>query len=816
MRTVAYLLQTQRAWLRSWLGLALLLAVVGGGVLAVGAGARRTDTAYPRFLASSDVSDVFVGTNSAVAPNDPHNPLPAIGRLPEVQSAAMADFLLLTVVTPGGFQLDVNSVTPIAVVDPDFARSLDRFKVLQGRLADPGRADEVTVSFPLADDPQAHLRVGDTLTVRPVSPQAFSGPPPADGIINRSRSPFDPAAVRTVRVTGIVVSPVANDFPPLAPLQRGNVYFTPAFARQNAANMNVFPLMAVKLHRGAADLHAFEREAQRLVAAQNPSPSQDSQYQQLNFLTGGDHVAVVQSTIHVQAVALGLLAALAALVLLLVLAQGVARRILLDSSDNVALRALGATSGQLWTASMLRVLVAAAAGACGAVAVAVALSPLTPIGSARDAEPSPGVALDAAIVVGGAAALLLLLLLFAAVPAWRAAAAGAAQDGTTPRGSRLAELLARAGFPAAAVAGVRFALEPGRGRTAVPVRSAITACILAAATVGGALTFTASIGHLADSPRLYGWNWDADTANLFQADVAARTIASRPWVGAVSTGTHWDVDVDNDHVAVMAMEPVKGALEPVLLSGRAPQSDGEIVLGSQTDAAVPLGGQVTVRVGDSTRRMRLVGRGVIPIFNDTARLGIGAWMPFGALPKLLSPNPAPADTILVRFAGDPQSAYHSMAALFGASVIDLPETPSGLASFSGLSAMPVVLGGVLAAGAIATLVHAVLTSVRRRRRELAILKTLGFMRGQVAAAVAWQTTTVAAVAALIGAPIGPAAGRWAWTLFASAEGVVSEPVVPLAWLLLLVPAALLLANLVAAIPGRYAARTSPAIVLRAE
>jgi predicted lysophospholipase L1 biosynthesis ABC-type transport system permease subunit len=106
--------------------------------------------------------------------------------------------------------------------------------------------------------------------------------------------------------------------------------------------------------------------------------------------------------------------------------------------------------------------------------------------------------------------------------------------------------------------------------------------------------------------------------------------------------------------------------------------------------------------------------------------------------------------------------------------------------------------------------------VQRRRRDLAVLKTLGFVRGQVAATVAWQTTTIAAVAVIVGAPVGAAVGRWAWTVFAGQQGLVAEPELPLWSLLLLVPVALLLANLVAAIPGRFAARTSPAIVLRAE
>ena len=67
----------------------------------------------------------------------------------------------------------------------------------------------------------------------------------------------------------------------------------------------------------------------------------------------------------------------------------------------------------------------------------------------------------------------------------------------------------------------------------------------------------------------------------------------------------------------------------------------------------------------------------------------------------------------------------------------------------------------------------------------------------------------------IGLPLGIGAGRWAWNLFAARIGVVPEPVVP-SVLLLVIPATLALANLIALAPGRAAARIRPAVVLRAE
>jgi ABC-type antimicrobial peptide transport system permease subunit len=169
---------------------------------------------------------------------------------------------------------------------------------------------------------------------------------------------------------------------------------------------------------------------------------------------------------------------------------------------------------------------------------------------------------------------------------------------------------------------------------------------------------------------------------------------------------------------------------------------------------------------------------------------------------------------LVRFAAgvDKKRALGSLeeaSALTG-------EKPVDLANFNRVDSMPFVIGGLLGVVAIATLVHTLMTSIRRRRRDLAILKTLGFERRQVWRTVAWQATTIVLVALAIGLPLGVAGGRWAWTIFADELGIVPEPVIPLAAILLVIPAGIIAANLIAALPARLAARTRPALVLRAE
>ncbi len=129
---------------------------------------------------------------------------------------------------------------------------------------------------------------------------------------------------------------------------------------------------------------------------------------------------------------------------------------------------------------------------------------------------------------------------------------------------------------------------------------------------------------------------------------------------------------------------------------------------------------------------------------------------------------------------------------------------------------PLVLGAVLALLAVGTLAHVLLTGVQRRRRDLAVLRTLGLLRSQLLRVVSWQASALAAAALLVGLPLGVLAGRWAWVLFARSVGVAPGADIPVALVLAAIPVTLLLAIAVAAGPGWAAARIKPAAVLRSE
>jgi ABC-type lipoprotein release transport system permease subunit len=73
-----------------------------------------------------------------------------------------------------------------------------------------------------------------------------------------------------------------------------------------------------------------------------------------------------------------------------------------------------------------------------------------------------------------------------------------------------------------------------------------------------------------------------------------------------------------------------------------------------------------------------------------------------------------------------------------------------------------------------------------------------------------------AIGVVLGVPLGIAVGRWLWDLFAQEINAVPAPTVPVLQVVVIALGALVLANIVAAVPGRLAARTPTALVLRAE
>ena len=111
--------------------------------------------------------------------------------------------------------------------------------------------------------------------------------------------------------------------------------------------------------------------------------------------------------------------------------------------------------------------------------------------------------------------------------------------------------------------------------------------------------------------------------------------------------------------------------------------------------------------------------------------------------------------------------------------------------------------------------YALVIGIRRRRRDLAILKTLGFAAGRCGPGrVAGHDAGGSGV--VIGVPLGILVGRVAWRLVADGLGVTDHPTVPVFGLVAVAVAAIAARQRHRMAPGALAARTRPAVVLRSE
>jgi hypothetical protein len=235
--------------------------------------------------------------------------------------------------------------------------------------------------------------------------------------------------------------------------------------------------------------------------------------------------------------------------------------------------------------------------------------------------------------------------------------------------------------------------------------------------------------------------------------------------------------------------------------------------------------------------LQIVGTATMPAFGQAGgshlEMGIGAVMNYTLIPLFerdifdLPPGP---NAILIRYKHGvsveqgQKSLQHAVDLAGGGSgpgaapnnLIQNLERPAEIVNYRALGNTPIELGAVISGGALVALGLTLLSSVRRRRRDIALLKALGFSRRQVVVTIAVQSTIAVGLGALVGLPVGIVVGRSLWDLFANSIHAVPHVVVPTSTLLIIAAVALVMANAIAALPARIAARTSPAILLRAE
>jgi hypothetical protein len=804
-------LEARRRW-RSLVVVALLVALTAGTVLAAVAGARRGQSAWDRLWA------VTLPATIAVVPNQPGFDWSKIEGLPEVSATTLfvvQDGELITGSGPAGSFSSTNLGFPPG--GPGALHTVERPVVLAGRMSVDSQAGEVVASQEFMSE--HHLQVGAPLTVHlPTPAQAEAGFDPT------SAQPRGPLA--QVRIVGVIRSPFWLD----GPGSGGGVLPTYAFAQKydqyivgnDPAHTSVYLNALMRLKGGEAAIPAFKADLAR-VTHRSDIDVWD------NYQKFGGPVKKATSYEAAVLLAFGLAALLAALFLV---GQAVGRYVADSAEDLRVLQAMGLTRRMAAACAGAVLGLAAVAGATTGVAAALIASRWMPIGIAAYAEPHPGFNADWLVLAGGWAVAVLLVAGGTALLTWSALTARRAR--AAPRGSAVAGAAAAAGLPVAAVMGTRFALEPGRGRAAVPVFPAVMGAVAGVLGVLAAFTFSAGVSDAAAHPERFGVTWQLEAFyGLDGQDVGPSAQVSRAVAASPDVAGLLDIRVGGAQAKGVSIEsfeynPVGGKRVPVVLTaGTLPASPAGITLAPTTAQQLHAGVGAVLRLtgGPAPRMMTVTGIGFVPDGPHNS-YDQGAWLTPAGFDRLFGGAHYKFKFHLAALSLRPgialgpgmQAVNAAVATVKGGQNLGFspPQPDETVVILQDLSVLPTALGGFLALLAVGAVGYALTTAVRRRGRELAVLRALGLTGRQARLVIVTQATVLAVAGIAGGIPLGLVIARVVWRAVANFVPLAYQP--PLApWALILIgPATLLAANVLAVWPGWRAARLRASQVLRTE
>jgi hypothetical protein len=409
-----------------------------------------------------------------------------------------------------------------------------------------------------------------------------------------------------------------------------------------------------------------------------------------------------------------------------------------------------------------------------------------------------------------------------------------AQDAVvTPAGLALAS---RVASPSVAD-GVRAAY--GR-RSALPV---VVGGAVLAATVVAAAVFGSSLSRLVETPRSYGWTWDVagmtgsgygdldfdEAVHAFDTDPDVKSWTALGFLNAIS--------LNGELMTSMIAFERTSDVDLSVLEGSLPDSGDEVAIGASTAADRGLEVGDTVELGGVFDPFGATVSGIVvfpslgPILSDRVSTGTGLLLPEALFEapgrEHLAGEARGVATFVgvdIRSGADTPATRQRLLDRLGsldavgipASEYATPVRPPEIVDARSTRTVPVTVGIVLAAVAAIGAAFASWASVLSRRRDLAVLRALGFSSSQIRRSVRVHSLATMAGALVIGVPIGAIVGRVLWRGFANQLGVVPDPASPWVIVGLAVAGGLALAVLAAQLPAVLAARATPAAGLRAE
>ena len=727
--------------------LIIVIALASGAVMATAAGGRRSSTSYDRFLVWAGGGDVITGGMAADSSEEGDAKLSALAALPQVESASRS------ILIGDGIRL-TDGRTFLGTMYPaafDFTNpAVGRIKVMRGRLPRPEAADEAVVGFVTAE--RFGIGVGDRIGV------LFGAPDEQE------------SQVAPVVITGVIAYP--GGFPSLTGRPDSVVGLTLAFQDAHPERVDwTNGSLSVRLRGGSADVGAF-REAAAALGFDDVTST-------------AEQATAVRRLVSVEARALWLVAGILAVTALLVVWQ-LTRRDASSVADQLRqLHNLGLPDRSIVAAGALRGLRVGSLGALGGMALAVAVSPLFPIGVSRTADPHVGVHFDAVVLIGGAVAAIVLATAFAAAGVRGATRrhASKSRDATI-----LTQAVARLG-PVGST-GARLALGTSAASSDTSARAGLGGLLATVAVLVGSASLGSSFDHLLADPALVGGTWDMVVVIEEPAarEQAAAALAGDATVDAFTLGGWTTVLVNGKNVYAMLLEPGRG-IEPAVDRGQPPAGPATIALGAAELAAlhVSIGDQVDVQLPPQDPSgggapgppvtATVTGRSILasPAY-VTLPLGQGGVIPLSLFERLgADTGSVPSYFVKLRKEITLTAGYDDLTAKLHPDFAFPRSDNVGISSLKHIKTITKALYAILATLGATALLHRLLVTTRQNRRLMATLRSLGLTPAQVRRAHMAHGAVVSTVAVAVAIPLGIVVATVTWRHLAEYLGAVAHP-----------------------------------------
>ena len=786
-----------RARWRSLVALGLLVGAVGGLSAAALVGARRTHTSFDRLRDRTNAADAIV------FPSQVGVVQPDWGALRERPEVAQLARWTLSFGRVAGVEGEGVLFVP---ADRHWLNDVDRPVVVEGRMFDPSAPYEVVVGEAasergpdLSGSPLPSFPVGSIIDYKPfgADQDAWSGEPPNGPDLQ-------------LRVVGVVRHVHEFLFVP------GMVMPSPAFLERHGSDIALAENAMVRLARGPADIPQLQRDVNELVAP--GTPINDLQQIQRR----------VDTTLGVERAALLLLAAAIAFGGLVLVIQALGRSVQIPHDEVKVLRAMGFDRAAIALCTVVVHVLVAVLGVVATLTIAVVASRWFPIGLASRIDPDRGMHADWVALGLATVVVLATVLGYAAAAGWRLT--GSKRSQVVLRRSGLATRLTSVA-PLTVGLGATMALRRGADRSSELVRPVLVGAVVGVLGVVATMTMNRGLDDALANPARAGVAWDAtviplpsDRTETGINPARLDSIGALPQVAGVAVVSRLVSEINGAGVPAYSVQPGVGEVALTSTAGGAPSGDDEGAIGPRTADQLGVGIGDTVSVGSLHRQVRIVGHALFPA-DVHAAFDEGLWLTPNAF-NSIEPPFAPDDPegafrlIAIRFrpGADPGAAQEEVAQAQNGSIADIVpvDVPPELANLRNVRAVPRLLATFLAVFAAAAVALVLGASVRRRRRDFATLRALGMTSGGTRAILNMQGTAIAVVGLVVGVPVGVALGRIAWRLVTDRVPLDFVGPLALAAMVVLAVGALVVVNLLAALPGRRAARLRPAEVLRAE